>query len=295
MRPQKIDLRNVTLCSVDCLNPVLASRALDLSRNHCDFGDALLLTDRHIDCNARLALIPAIDSKEAYSTFMLKELNRWIDAPWALVIQWDGYVLDSASWTDEYFNYDYVGARWPCHQDGMTVGNGGFSLRSKRLLVILAGDRRFQPDPDIPEDVLIGRHFRPTLEAEYGIRFAPEHLADRFSVEMAEIEGPTFGFHGIFNMHRLLGDDELQHMVRHVHPRTVDTGEFVGFCFRCLEIGRTSIGLTAYARLREYRPAHVIEDYLAHNGYTHSEAAQAVAICESVRHLDPAIFASPSI
>ena len=64
----------------------------------------------------------------------------------------------------------------------MRVGNGGFSLRSRRLLLALQ-------DPRIElveaEDTTICRTFRPLLEREHGIRFGSEALADKFAFEAA--------------------------------------------------------------------------------------------------------------
>jgi len=203
MSNEKVDSSQVTLCAVDCINPVLAIRALQNFRRHCLFGETLLLTDWHIECDARVALIAPIRSKQEYSQFILKELGQYIATPWVPLVQWDGYVVGPSAWTDEFLAYDYIGARWPFYTDGMAVGNGGFSLRSKRLLNALSSDSAFTPDATTGEDELIGRAFRPALETNYGIRFAPEDVADRFSVEIAPTPGPTFGFLGLFNMHRL--------------------------------------------------------------------------------------------
>jgi hypothetical protein len=80
----------------------------------------------------------------------------------------------------------------------MNVGNGGFSLRTRRLMEIVA------TDPAItayhPEDLKICRHYRPYLEREYAIRFAPDDVARRFSIEGYKQSNRThtteFGFHG---------------------------------------------------------------------------------------------------
>ncbi|SAK71264.1 hypothetical protein AWB76_04441 [Caballeronia temeraria] len=282
MPTNKIDLRNVTLCSVDCLNPILASRALTLSEHHCRFGETLLLTDKPIDTHARLVSIPSIRSTAEYSAFILKKLAGYISTPWVLIVQWDGFVLDGAAWTDDFLEYDYIGARWPQHHDGMAVGNGGFSLRSTRLLNILATDPRFQPRPKAGEDELIGRDFRPALEREYGIRFAPESLADRFSVELSESAGPTFGFHGLFNMHRFVDSDEIRFIAQNADPATVVSGEFIGLCFRCLLSGHAAAAREIYARLREQVHPREIEAVLAHNGLSQPEAEEHVAFCESM-------------
>ncbi|MDR5738004.1 hypothetical protein P9220_08870 [Caballeronia sp. LZ016] len=110
MDSQKINLRNVTLCAVDCINPVLASRALDISKRGCLFGDSVLLTDKRVESNSRIALIPAIGSREEYSAFILKHLLRHVSTPWVLLIQWDGFVVNPSAWTEDFFSCDYIGA-----------------------------------------------------------------------------------------------------------------------------------------------------------------------------------------
>jgi hypothetical protein len=282
MPKSKINLRNVTLCAVDCLNPILASRALEHSKKHCLFGETILLTDRHIDTNSRLVPISTISTREDHSAFILRELVKYVSTPWVLIVQWDGFVLDGAAWTEDFFDYDYIGASWPHHRDGMTVGNGGFSLRSTRLLRVLATDPRFEPDPAFGEDHLICRTFRPVLEAEYGIRFAPDSIADRFSFERSVPTGPTFGFHGIFNMHRLADAGEMQFIAKNAHPRTVSSRDFIGFWIRCLESGQVAAAHEIYARLRATAIPQAIEAVLASNGLTQSKAAERVAFCESM-------------
>ncbi|WP_152562470.1 DUF5672 family protein [Caballeronia grimmiae] len=281
MSNEKVDLSQVTLCAVDCINPVLAIRALQNSRRHCLFGETLLLTDQHIECDARVALIAPIRSKQEYSQFILKELGQYITTPWVLLVQWDGYVVAPSAWTDEFLAYDYIGARWPSYSDGMAVGNGGFSLRSKRLLNALSSDSGFTPDATTGEDELICRAFRPALETNYGIRFAPEDVADRFSVEIAPTPGPTFGFHGLFNMHRLPEDDIL-FVTEHAHERTVSTSEFIGFWARCSAGGRTSAANQIYDRIRKVFSTAIIEHVLANNGTAAADAAEQVARAEAL-------------
>jgi hypothetical protein len=120
------------------------------------------------------------------------------------VVQWDGFITDPTRWDPRFLEYDYIGAPWP-DQDP-AVGNGGFSLRSRRLVDALAA----MDTPEVhPEDHRICQLYRPQLEADFGIRFAPVELAARFSWETGEPPGPSFGFHAFFNFHRVLDEGEL--------------------------------------------------------------------------------------
>jgi hypothetical protein len=131
-----------------------------------------------------------INSKEAYSSFVTKELYKYINTEFCLIVQWDGFCYNSGAWTDEFYDYDYIGARW-FWQDNL-VGNGGFSLRSKKILEFMA------TDPKIihchPEDNCFCKDNRKYLE-ESGFKFAPSDIAYRFSVEGEEYTG-QFGWHG---------------------------------------------------------------------------------------------------
>jgi hypothetical protein len=46
--------------------------------------------------------IRELSGMEDYSNFMIRDLNDYIDTAYALVIQWDGFVVNPAAWTDEF-------------------------------------------------------------------------------------------------------------------------------------------------------------------------------------------------
>src|SRR6185295_13522812 len=50
---------------------------------------------------------------------------------------------------------------------------------------------------------------RDALERDHRIRFASPALADRFAFERVPPRQPTFGFHGLMNVHRVLPSAEL--------------------------------------------------------------------------------------
>jgi hypothetical protein len=68
-------------------------------------------------------------------------------------------VFDAARWRDAFLEYDYIGASWLQFDDG----NGGFSLRTRRLME-LCRDPAFVPVH--PEDLAIGRTNRAWLESQ---------------------------------------------------------------------------------------------------------------------------------
>ena len=145
-------------------------------------------------------------------------IPKTVDTDFNLIVQADGYAVNAQAWTDMFFEYDYIGASWPRESAGRDVGNGGFSLRSKKLYqAILDLRQRYTLETlteglkqneicedkfvgnSIPEDNLICKIYRPLLEQQYGVRFAPAELADQFSIETNASSpwfGRSFGFHG---------------------------------------------------------------------------------------------------
>lgn len=240
-----------TICCVDCSAYDLAARALAVSMAQCRFEHAILFTDRPMDvAGVEVRLIPAIASTADYSQFLLKELRHHITTEFVLVTQWDGYVIDGREWRPDFQNFDYIGARWP-HVPGIEVGNGGFSLRSRRLLEA-CGDERFIVSH--PEDAAIcvsNRHF---LEREKGIRFAPPELAERFSFERTRDGGPHFGFHGLFNLPFVMADEELPGFVAAMPARIAWMGELFEALLAYMATGRVREARTIWHWMTRHRP-----------------------------------------
>jgi hypothetical protein len=152
---------------------------------------------------------------EDYSHITLKLCPEVCIEEHNLIIHPDGFAVNGEAWTDEFLEYDYIGACWG---DG-TVGNGGFCLRSRKLYdafikmkiknstndyqdymndsfyyVITESGEKF-----IPEDNIICKVHREKLEKEYDIKFAPLYIANRFSIEHNYSSiwlGKSLGFHG---------------------------------------------------------------------------------------------------
>ncbi len=205
----KLALPSVTLCCVDTRRPELAIRAMAHCMSLVDFGAAILFTDlARAPAHPGVALRQAsIASSEAYSHFVLKDLAAHIQTDHVLLVQWDGYVIDPSAWDPAFLEHDYIGAPWHDQPEERAVGNGGFSLRSKRLLNAVASAPY---RPSHPEDVCIGVELRPRLEREHGLRFATKAMAARFAFERTTPEARTFGFHGMFNFDSVMPTAELR-------------------------------------------------------------------------------------
>jgi len=204
----RVPAPRTTLVCVDCRNHELAAVALRRSMAQCRFERVQFFTNRKLALpGIEVVEIPDIASIADYSRFMVKALGERIETDFALVVQYDGFVVNGRRWRDEFLGYDYLGAPWP---DG-GVGNGGFSLRSRKLLRALRDPRIAEL---VPEDMAICKTYRGLLENEYGIRFAPKEVAARFSFETQPPPEPTLGFHGIAHMVRII-DMSLEELERY--------------------------------------------------------------------------------
>lgn len=205
---QRLSLPQVTLCAVTSVNVAATIQALETSMAQIGFAACKLLTDVSIQsCPTSIEVLPVprLKSSAEYSSFLLSKMVDHIATSHCLVIQWDGHVLDSKRWRTTFLDYDYIGASWPQFDDGHDVGNGGFSLRSRRLMEAC---RALPFKSDQAEDIAIGRTNRKWLENN-GMRFAPKALADAFSTERAGDLNASFGYHGVFNMPRAIGLDKF--------------------------------------------------------------------------------------
>ena len=205
IRMPRLNLAPVTLCAVDTRAPALALQSLQRSMAEVDFARVLLFTHDWQPSTAAPGIeivdIGPIASGAAYSQFVLQRLPALIDSSHVLITQWDGFIVHPAAWTDEFLAHDYVGAVWPDKPEGRNVGNGGFSLRSRRLLDAGA---TLGAGPLHPEDHVLCALQRERLEREQGLRFAPSALARRFAFENEAPRQPTFGFHGPYHLPRFL-------------------------------------------------------------------------------------------
>ena len=202
-----IELANVTLVSVACTRVKETTKAIQKSMRNIDFHEVLLITHEPISLEhlgIRVINIEKLDYK-GYNYFIMYRLKDYVKTDFALLIQNDGYVLRPQKWNNDFLKYDYIGAPWGRNlhfaKDGteVRVGNGGFSLRSQRLLRAPGDLKLPYSAPNIHsshEDLIICKYYRNELE-NYGIKFAPVELAAQFSLETIteESDFKSFGFH----------------------------------------------------------------------------------------------------
>lgn len=202
-------LAQVTLCCVDTRSPELALYAMRRCMQHLAFARCVLVSSaqaRDLDLDGiELVEIAPLRSIGAYSEFVIKRLADHVQTSHVLLIQWDGFVRDARMWSDDFLNFDYIGAPWTSGALANQVGNGGFTLRSRKLLKAL---QSVEYEAHNPEDVCIAVTHRTRLELEHHIRFADAQTARRFACERGPWQ-PAFGFHAVFNLPHVLSRAEL--------------------------------------------------------------------------------------
>jgi Protein of unknown function (DUF5672) len=214
-----LTLREVALVCCDTRDAFGAIRSLGRSLSRVCFGDCVLVTsavalsalpgDLDLPKGVRLHVIPPLDGIGDYSKYVLSDLRHVTKMPFVLLSQWDSWILSAEDWTADFLKYDYIGAVWPHHAD-RRVGNGGFSLRSRRLMAAVDEvTSRTRIDESTIEDDLICRTLREELERRHACVFADEAIADKFSSERRGWESTSFGFHGLFNFGRIFDSSRL--------------------------------------------------------------------------------------
>lgn len=171
---------------------------------HCQklvtFYDTIYLTDHIIDEeNIRHIPVRNIPSIKDYQKFIINESPDIIlsSVPDTfnghfLCINWDGFIINSESWTNEFLEYDYIGAPWPWYDH--KAGNGGFCLKSSKFMRLqkqICRNHKTKHNED--EELCIV--LRSIFEG-YNCKYAHKELAYLFSTEVGDIEkNRSFGFH----------------------------------------------------------------------------------------------------
>jgi hypothetical protein len=242
----KPNLSQVTLLCADCTDKVhWAARAVEKSMEQCDFGDVKLLSHGCLPIGKHTP-IPPITGLDGYSKFCIRDMHRYVNTSHALVIQYDGYVLNGQAWSDAFLKFDYIGATF---NPAGIVGNGGFSLRSKRLMEYLS---KLKIEDFHPEDSCICVRHREELE-KAGFKFAPVAVAELFAIEgrswnSKEWQGTKEKWTCEFGFHSLLTPLPWQHKVCNIFTHSGDAGDVIYGMAVIKKLGPGMLFLTPFNR-----------------------------------------------
>jgi len=190
----------VDLVTINCNMVEEGVKALEYSSKYIEFNNVFLLSDQTITGNFDLISIKKIRDVEDYNNEILN-LSKHIKSDYVLIIQHDGHVINHKKWDDLFLKFDYIGAPWPNSKKWNErwkyypkemeekilknlnlnrIGNGGFSLRSKKFLDY---SRSYKEVDGAPEDIFLNiLNFDKAFE--YGIKYPDVKTAISFSYEI---------------------------------------------------------------------------------------------------------------
>lgn len=207
-----LNLPDVTLVCVTSVKIDQNVKALKQSMEGIKFGDVKFISDicpedlpknvNYVNCDKL--------SYDGFSEYTFLKLWKDIETSHSLLVHHDGFVVRPDLWSDEFLNFDYIGAPWIYSEtsyitdDGehVDVGNGGFCLRTKKMLELPTqlGLKLEHRQGFYNDDGNFCVYHRKTF-LENGIKYAPKEIAAKFSTEIIipGLSQESFGFHSFIH------------------------------------------------------------------------------------------------
>ena len=206
----KKHLPDITLIAISSILLHETIKALQKSCEKLDFGAVKLISHErpsNLPKEIEFEKCSRINNIMDFNHLAFSDLGGYIQTSHTLLVQNHAYVINPICWDNDWLQYDYIGAPWAWQENSyiantgehVRVGNGGFSLRSKKLLELPRnlGLPLKQEQGFWNEDGNICCYYRREF-LEAGIKYAPVEIAAHFSFEneVPENRGiKTFGFH----------------------------------------------------------------------------------------------------
>lgn len=203
-----LNLPDVTLVCVTSVKIDQNVKALKYSMEGIKYGDVKFISDicpEDLPKNAKYVKCDNL-SYDGFSEYTFLKLWKDVETTHCLLVHHDGFVVRPDLWSDEFLNFDYIGAPWVYsetsyitdYSEHVDVGNGGFCLRTKRMLELPTqlGLKLEHRQGFYNDDGNFCVYHRKTF-LENGIRYAPKEIAAKFSTEIAipGLSQESFGFH----------------------------------------------------------------------------------------------------
>ncbi len=219
-------------------------KAMKYSMERVEFADAVFISHKKplfLPKGIRFAYIDRLNNIDDFNYKAVYDMGDYIKTDFAMLVHYDGYVVNPDQWRDEFLDYDYIGSPWPLPKEGdlasyrdihgniCRVGNS-MGIRSKRLM-------DFPKKANLPwtamdgwynEDTYLCCQIRHLLEAE-GMKIAPLEVAKYFAHEnmVPEVQGITpFAFHKWMGTNAQYPDFRRKHpfidSLRRLHGRMVN-------------------------------------------------------------------------
>ena len=143
---KKLSLPNVTLLAAASVDIEQTNFNLKISSENIEFAAVKLLSSSLPNkkfTNIKYISIPQMNLSD-YNRLIIEDLHKYFNTSHCLIVQSDSFVVNYERWTEEFLKFDYIGAPWTnkvqmnpkliLSMEKNLVGNGGFSLRSRKLV-----------------------------------------------------------------------------------------------------------------------------------------------------------------
>lgn len=191
---------SIDLITINTIFPQNGLKTLEYSQRNFNFNRVILFSNENpVNNNFEFIKIQKFENLIDYSNFVLK-ISNYLDSDYILIVQDDGFIINHNNWIDNFLDYDYIGAPWPASKKWLNrwekygtevsslinqnikynrVGNGGFSLRSKKFIEYSSS---FDDCNGLSEDIFLTL-YNYQLANEFGIKFPSIDTALKFSYE----------------------------------------------------------------------------------------------------------------
>lgn len=207
-----LNLDNVTLVCVTSVKIEQNVKAVLKSMEGIKYGAVKFISDicpENLPKNIEYVKCDKL-SYDGFSEYTFLKLWKDIETSHCLLVHHDGFVVRPHLWKDYFLDFDYVGSPWMWSENSyvtdygehVPVGNGGFCLRSKKILEMPTklGLKLEHRQGFYNDDGNFCVYHRKTF-LDNGIKYAPIEVAAEFGTEVIipNISKPSFGFHGFAN------------------------------------------------------------------------------------------------
>ena len=108
---------SIALVTLETTKYELSAITFGASINNFKSDQILMFSNKEILPGIDYVPIVPLDGLFAYSNFILKDLLPYINTTHLIIVQSDAMIVNADSWSDEFLNYDYIGAPCPLAQD----------------------------------------------------------------------------------------------------------------------------------------------------------------------------------
>jgi len=206
----KIKIPDVTLLAISSTEEEGSIKSLVKCCEQIEFGDVKFVSHKKPESMPDFITweyCPEIKSYREFDQYVFPYMGEHVQTSHMLMVQTHAYILHPELWDDNWLVYDFIGAPWQERPEFISVstgemvrvGNGGFSLRSKKLLDLplklnlpVVIDRGYSSD-----DGLINSYYRKIF-LDNGIKYPSVDVAAKFAFENIVPENIgiiPFGFH----------------------------------------------------------------------------------------------------